>query len=741
MKQVLQSARNGTVYVADVPAPQAHPNGVLVRTRASLISAGTERASVEFGQKSLLGKARSRPDLVRQVLDKVRRDGFLEAARVARARLDRPVPLGYACAGTVIAVGTEATELRVGDRVACAGAGYAGHAEVNYVPRNLVVPIPATADGAALDWDEACFATLGAVAMHAVRLSGAAVGESAVVIGLGLVGLLTGQVLAAAGCRVLGVDVLAERCALARQLGFAEAMSTQEARERIAGATRGLGGDVVLITAASDDSAPAQLAAEVARERAKVVAVGTTGLDLPRRLYYRKELSLMVARSYGPGRYDPAFEEDGRDYPVGYVRWTERENLRAFLQLVADRRVDVRRLVTEHVPIAEAERAYAALEQGSTLGIVLTYADDGVAADTVETGGRPPSAGVTVGPGGGAAAGRIGLRALARGAAPGAVGVSVIGAGSFAQDVLLPVLAKRPDVDLRGIVTASGLSARSAGDRFGFRYCASARSEVWRDEATRAVIVATRNDLHATLVEEALAAGKAVFVEKPLCVTEDELGRLVRAHRAAAGGEPLVTVGFNRRFAPSIVALRALFRGIAPLTLQYRVNAGRLGEASWLAAEEQGGRLVGEACHFIDLCAFVAGAPVVSVFAQASRGPDDDFVATLALADGSVATLGFHAGGDRSFSKERLEVFGGGRVGVIDDFRAAWTVVRGARRRLGGRWSGPDKGHRAELAAFLDAVRTGGPSPVPFAEAVATTLATFALRESLRRGVPMSIDG
>jgi predicted dehydrogenase/threonine dehydrogenase-like Zn-dependent dehydrogenase len=725
VKQVVQSLRSGEVLVQAAPPPQIRPSGVLVRTAASVISPGTERTMLDFAQRSLLGKARSRPDLVRQVLDKVRRDGVLEAARVTLGRLDRPLPAGYACAGIVVGVGPEARGFGVGDRVACAGSGYANHAAVNYVPRNLAVAIPRRADGEPVPFEEASFAALGAVALHGVRLGAPGIRDRAVVVGLGVVGLLALQILRAHGCPVLGVDPNPARRDLAGRVGADEVCPPELAVDRARGFTRGLGADMVVITAAADDSGPIELAASMARDRARVVAVGATGLDLPRRAFYQKELSLVVSRSYGPGRYDPQFEAHGREYPVGYVRWTERENMRAFLELVAEGRVAVGPLITHRVPVDEAPRAYELLADPEALALVLEYPDDP---------DREPAPAP--------AAGVMPLRPSSP-LPTGRVGVSVLGAGAFAVDTLLPLLRRLPDVELRGVVTAGGLSARAAGDRFGFGFCAGGAEAVWADQGTRAVVIATRNDQHAAMVEQAVLAGKAVFVEKPLCLAREELDRLVGVYERArrSGWSGPLTVGFNRRFAPTVRAIRAFLRDIAPpLTVHYRVNAGRLPAGSWVAdPDEGGGRILAELCHFVDLAAFLVGSPVVAVYAQGMASGEDDVMAILGHGNGSIATIGFHSGGDRSAPKERIEVFGGGAVAVIDDFRRAWIVQHGLRRRVGARFGGPRKGHREELQAFVAATRTGGEGAVPFADAVAATRATLAVRESLARGVRVDV--
>ena len=692
---------------------------------ASILSPGTERVALDFGRRNLLGKARSRPDLVRQVLDKARRDGLIDTARAALARLEEPAPTGYACAGTVIAVGEDTGDFVVGDRVACAGSGYATHAEVNYIPRNLAVPVPRRRDGSWLGFDEASFATLGAIALHAVRLGHPGAGDRSVVIGLGLVGILVAQVLRAHGCVVIGVEPSEPRRRLAVQLGVDIVTAPDEAIEQVRVATGGVGADLILVTASGENNEPVTMAGEIARDRATVVAVGATRLDLPRRIYYRKELSVIVSRSYGPGRYDPAFEEQGRGYPPGYVRWTERENLRAFLDLVARDQVRVDPLITHRVPLVEAERAYGLLDDSNTLGVVLRYSE------------APPSAFV------GGQVGRVDVTSRPAPAGD-VVGISVLGAGVFARSVLLPTLARVRGISLRGVVTGHGATARATAARHGFHFCATDPETVWEDRDTHAVIIATRHDSHASLVEAALAADKAVFVEKPLCVTPDELGRVVEAFQKArtAGRSPVVMVGFNRRFAPAVRRVREALASIAtPLAVQYRVNAGRLPSESWIVDPAVGGgRIVSEVCHFIDLTAFLVGSPVTWVFARSAGVGEDDVMGTLGFAGGSLATIGYFSAGDRTVSKERIEVFGGGAVAIIDDFRRASVVRNGRRRRLGWGWSRPDKGHRQELEAYVQAIRTGGPSPVPFEDAVRTTRATLALRESLSRGAALELE-
>lgn len=722
MKQLVQSVRHGSIEVLDVAQPQLRGPGVLVCTAASLISAGTERAAMDFAKGSLLDKARRRPDLVKQVIQKVRRDGLRQAFDVAMSRLDKPVAPGYACAGTVVEVSAEVTDVKVGDRVACAGAGYATHAEWNFVPKNLVVPIPARPSGELVGFDEAAFTTLGAIALHGVRLAMPSLGDRAVVIGLGAIGLLAVQILRAHGCRVAGVDLDASRCDLARGLGADLARSPTDAPAAISSWTRELGADLVLVAAASSGSEPAVLAADLARDRGRIVAVGATGLDLPRRTLYHKELSVSVSRSYGPGRYDPEYEEHGRDYPLAYVRWTERENMRAFLELVADGRVNTRSLISHRFDIADAAQAYEALEGTGVLGIVLEY---------------PHTSEAT------AAATRVDSGAARTARSSGTVGISVIGTGNFARSVLMPALAGLQGVRLRGAVAATGLSARSAVDKFGFAFSATNVSEVWNDAESHAVVIATRHDAHAALVIAALEAGKTVFVEKPLCLSPVELDAIVEAvGRVQAKGMPgCVMVGFNRRFAPASTFVKAHVEKVsAPVVLTYRVNAGHVPHGSWVAdAEQGGGRIVGEVCHFVDLATFLTGSTVTQVHAMRAVGTADDVVVTLRMKNGSVATIAYVSGGDPAGPKERIELFGGGSTAAIEDFSRSAISVGGTTRTFGGRFSRQDKGHRAELQAFVAAVNANAPSPVPFLSAVNSMRATFAILSSLESGTIVDI--
>lgn len=689
--------------------------GILVRTQASLISAGTERMMMKLARKSLLGKAKERPDLVRKVLAKLQRDGFWATFASVRQQLDREVPVGYSVCGEVIGVGAAAGEFQAGQRVACAGAGYANHAEVNYVPRLLAAGVPEGVSS-----ESAAYATVGAIALQGIRNADVRLGETVVVIGLGLLGQLAVQILRGAGCRVVGIDVSEARVALAREHGAELGLAPgEDARRQVLAFTRGRGADAVLITAATSSNSPIELAAELARDRARVVMVGVTGMNIPRKPYYEKELSLIVSRSYGPGRYDPQYEERGCDYPAGHVRWTEQRNLEAFLDLVAAGSVRPDVLTTHRFPIDDAEKAFDLIltNREPYLGVLLTYPQAASAAPVAE------AKRVSLGP--------------ARPAINGQVGVSFIGAGQFARAVLLPETAKLEGVRLQGVVSASGLSARSAGKRFGFGYCASDLKEVLDDPETAAVFVVTRHAQHAETVCRALAAGKSVFVEKPLAISLEQVAQVRQALEQNAGR---LMVGFNRRFSPLAKQLKEHVAGRGPLAVQYRCNAGQIPADHWLAATEEGGRIIGEGCHFFDFFQYLTDSEPISVYAVAPGEGTcaDETQATVRYRDGSVCQLVYTTQGPASFSKERIEVFAGGRACVLEDFRQLWLhgeTGRPKHRRL----LRADKGHAAELAAFVEALRTGRAMPISPESLLSTTLLSLAAVESCRRREPLGL--
>ena len=730
MKQVLQHARTGEISVAEVPAPQLLPGCVLVRVAASVVSAGTERASAEFASKNLMQKALARPDLVREVIGKIQRDGILSAVQAVRSRLNQPQTPGYSSAGTILATGEGVTDLQPGDRVACAGAGFAVHAEIACVPRLLVAKIPGDA-ATETPFEEVAFATLGAVALHGIRTAEVKLGDLVAVIGLGLLGQLTVQLLKAAGCRVLGLDINPARAELARHLGAdAVAVSAADFRDLCLERSQGAGVDSVLIAAETPSSDPVNLAGAIARERAIVVAVGTVGIEIERKAYYEKELDFRISRSYGPGRYDSAYEQKGRDYPIGYVRWTETRNMQAFLQFLAEKKVRVGPLITHRFPIENAQGAYDLITGKSGnpfLGVVIHYSGAGNESPTLEL----VAATATL---------------TSKAARTNEISVGLLGAGVFAAGTLIPAIKSSGEATLTGVCSATGAHAQHAARSFGFGYCTTDTARIVCDPAINTVVIATRHHLHANQVLEALGEGKNVFCEKPLCLTEDELRSIVRAyHEIPAGQRPALMVGFNRRFAPMLARTKTFLAPISePLALTCRINAGFLAPDHWVNDPEQGGgRIRGEVCHFVDALMFLAGSPIVEVdaraVANAGRYSGDNVLASIRFANGSAGTITYLASGDRSFSKERLEVFGGGAVVVLEDFRRLELARNGSKQTTHSRWR-QDKGHRAEWAAFAASIRQGRDSAISFEEIVCSTLATLRVHESVSTGKRLPVD-
>lgn len=705
MKQVAQNYSTGDLRLVDAPAPTCRRGGVLVRTEYSLVSVGTELMKVDESKLSLVGKARARPEKVQQVLQSVAQQGAVSTYRKVTNRLDSLTPLGYSLCGTIIEVGAGVTDLAVGQRVACAGNRYALHAEFNWVPRNLCAPVP---DG--VSSQHAAFTTVGSIAMHGFRQSGASLGEVACVIGLGLVGQLLVQILSAAGVRVVGIDLAEDRCALAKEMGAVasgppDGESLTLLENEIAALTGGAGADHVLITAGGDSNEPIDVATRVARDRASVVDIGKTRLELPWNAWYEKELELRLSRSYGPGRYDHRYEEEGVDYPLSYVRWTEGRNLACFLDLIARREIDLQPLVSAVVPFEEAAALYEDLRtrQREGIGFLFRYRDDAPPERRIEVTGRSAPAARHAG-------------AMVR--------VGVIGAGNYATTMILPHLAAREDVQIVEIATTTGLSAANALRRFEGARMSTDHRGLLEDPDIDAVFVLTRHDSHAAIVREALLAGKAVFVEKPLAVDAAQLDHVVTAVRDS--GNDRLMVGYNRRFAPLLTALRSAWGTVnAPQQFLYTVNAGRLTSDSWYRHASQGARIVGEGCHFVDTASWWLGADPLNVRASSTGGDPDDAVITLRYPDGSVATILYATDGDGGYPKEHLQVFGGGRVAAMHNFRRT-EIWQGGRRQSRRTFRGIDKGQQMEVGAFVDAVASGRPMPIPLGSLVATSRATLA---------------
>lgn len=715
MQQLTQKLKNGDMRVIEVPAPALMPGAVLVRNRYSLISSGTEGSTVKTARAGYLAKAMERPQQALQVLDTLRAQGITQTYRAVMKKLDAWSSLGYSSAGEVIDVAPDVTGFAVGDLVACAGLS-ASHAEIVCVPVNLCVKLHPEAD-----LKQAAYNTLGVVAMQGVRQADVRVGESCAVIGLGLLGQLTALILRASGVRVVGIDIDTAMVEIAGRhcLDLALHRNGPGIEGKIRWFTGELGCDAVVITAATHSLDPVNFAGAIARKCGTIVIVGAvpTGFDREPH-FYRKELQLRMSCSYGPGRYDPLYEEKGIDYPPAYVRWTENRNMEAFQRLLEEKRIDVGYLTTHMFPMDESPAAYELLVNKSEplIGILIEY-DSGKGAGTV-----PRS---------------IPLQQPNEGGKPATVGIGFIGAGSYAQSSLLPNIPREAGVEFRGVVTATGTGARSVGERFRFEFCSCDASDILGNERINTAFIATRHDSHGEYVLRALKAGKHVFVEKPLCASEEELSAIATAYdeaRTPDGSRPLLMVGFNRRFSPLATRFRETV-GTGPMAMVYRVNAGHVPPESWVHDPQAGGRIVGEACHFIDFMTWANGSLPVSVHAAAmpaGQGVADTVTMSLAFGNGSVGTLAYFANGDKSLPKERIEVFAGGVSAVIDDFRS--IAIHAGGKRTGKSLSAQDKGQKEQMKRFIGAVRAGGPDPIPFTEIYSTTLTTFRALESLRTG-------
>ncbi|EPH44205.1 hypothetical protein STRAU_2645 [Streptomyces aurantiacus JA 4570] len=716
----MQNYKSGELAVLDVPVPGCKPGGVLVRSAYSLISTGTELMKVSEAGMSMVGKARSRPDQVAKVMQSVATNGVPATYRKVMGKLDSYTPLGYSLCGVVERVGTGIDDVKVGDLVACAGNEHALHAELNWVPKNLYAPVP---DGLAPR--HAAFGTVGSIAMQGVRRGEPQLGDVALVIGLGLIGQLVVQLLGASGVRVVGVDPDPVRCELAARLGAAACGDPASAavETAVAELTDGHGVDQVYLAAGGGSNQPVELAARLCRDRGRVVDIGKCRLDLPWNAYYEKELDVRFSRSYGPGRYDPEYELEGRDYPIGYVRWTERRNLACFLDLVARGRVDVEPLVSHVADFDDAVETYRRLKDGELKAVAVLFRYPEYEADAEAPAVAVPavrrSGGTPVGP------------------AKSQVRLAFIGAGNYATSMLLPHLTGRDGVDLSTVVTTTALSGVNAQRKFGFAEATTDLDAVLGDSSIDAVFVVTRHSSHAELTRQALLAGKAVFVEKPLALTEDELAGVLAA--VEESGNDRIQVGFNRRFAPLLREARKRFGARSgPASLRYLVNAGRLDHGSWyLRQGTEGTRFAGEGGHFIDTASWLLGADPVSVYATATAG-GDDLQIVLRYPDGSTATLSYVTTGSPGFPKETLDLIADGKVLRLDDFVRA-SVYAGKRWVSSRLPKARDKGQEAELAAFVKAVRTGGPMPVPLESLVATTTATLAVRAALAGGAPVTL--
>ena len=733
MKQVAQNYHSGELAVIDAPPPTCARGGVLVRSLYSLISTGTELMKVGESKMSLVGMARARPDQVKKVFDAVQQQGVLTTYKKAMNRLDSYSPLGYSLAGVVEEVGEGAEEFSVGQLVACAGNEFALHAEINWVPTNLCVAVP---DGVSPQL--AAFGTVGSIALQGVRQGNVQIGDTACVIGLGLVGQLVVQLLVASGVLVVGLDLDQDRCRLAEKSGALLCSAPDDdgvaaVELALSKASDGLGADRVFLVAGGPSNQPVELAARLARDRATVVDIGKCKLDLPWNDYYEKELDFRFSRSYGPGRYDPRYELDGVDYPVGYVRWTERRNLHCFINAIARKEIDPEPLIAGSFPLEDAPNVYEQLGTGVLRGVGFLFEYDTPTESDLALGRTPADAQTAPSRSARPASSRD-TPARPGGHQGGTVRIGFVGAGNYATSMLLPHLANQPGIDLTRVSTRRSLSAVNAQRKFGFQAADTDTNALLEDPSIDAVFIVTRHSAHADLTCRALEAGKAVFVEKPLALTPEELDRILVT--VDATGNDRVMVGFNRRFAPLLVAMRERFkRSSEPTIARYLVNAGRLAADSWYGDSQlEGSRFVGEGGHFVDTMSWWIGSDPVEVMAMAGGGPDEAQV-SLRYGDGSLATITYLTNAHRRFPKETFEASSGGRTARLDNFRRA-TVWSGSRTRVRRQLGSPDKGQGAEIKAFIDSVRTGGPMPISLDSLTATTRATFAAATGVATRAP-----
>lgn len=712
MKQILQSLKNGKTEVAEVPCPAVKRGHLLVRSSRTLVSVGTERMLVDFGKAGWIEKARQQPDKVRMVLDKIKTDGLMPTIESVLNKLDQPLPLGYCNVGRVLEAGSGLVGYAPGDRIVSNGK----HAEAVCVPVNLTARVPDNVSD-----DEAAFTVLGAIALQGIRLVQPTLGETVVVTGLGLIGLVTVQLLRSHGCRVLGLDFDPEKLALARKFG-AETVNLAAGEDPVKAAqaySRGRGVDGVIITAATKSNEPMHQAALMCRKRGRIVLVGVTGLELSRADFFEKEITFQVSCSYGPGRYDPSYEEKGNDYPVGFVRWTEQRNFEAILDMMSDGRLDVKPLISHRFAIEEAEKAYELVGgAGPSLGILLEYPANSAKSDATV---RQST---------------VAIPASTKGSAPSVPGASIglVGSGNYATAVLIPAF-KAAGARLRTVASSAGVSGLHAGRKYGFEQTTTDSDSIFADASVNALVVATRHDNHASMVVKALRAGKNIFVEKPIALTESELEEIETAHAdaAAKGKAPLVMVGFNRRFAPQVVKMKSLLAGArGPKAFVMTVNAGAIPAEHWTQDREVGGgRIVGEGCHFIDLLRFLAGERITAVRTNTMDSPSADSVSIeLRFADGSIGTVHYLANGSKSFPKERVEVFAQGRVLQLDNYRRLTGFGWPGFKKM-NLWS-QDKGQKACAAAFVQAVASGGASPIPFEELIEVGRATILAADLAR---------
>lgn len=713
MKQVIQNYKTGELKVQEVPMPVIKKSNIIVKTRASLISAGTERTKIETAQMNLIEKAISRLDLVKILVNNIKQEGIVFTFKKAFNKLNSPISMGYSCSGEVIEAGDEATGFKTGDKVACVGENFATHSEVNDVPSDFAVKIPG-----GIDFQEASFVGLGAIALNSVEISQAEANEKVVVIGLGLLGQIVTQILKAKGCKVCGIEIDKDKLELARELGIDVGGNpiTDDIYAQISDFTSGKGTDCVIITAASKNNMPIEMAGKISGNKGRVILVGAMPITIPRNDFYEKELIFMISRGFGAGLYHSI--EKGRKFTFNYKQITFQQNMINFLNMVKDGKVNIKRLITHRFSIDDAVKAYDLIKTGKEkyLGIIFDYTKEPVKEKIV---------------------------AVEKKAANKPVSIGFIGAGSFAQGYILPILRKSKDANLVGVSTASGMESKSVADKFGFSYATTNSDKVISDESIDSIFVVTRHNLHGKFVLDALKRHKNVHVEKPLCVNEKELKEIIDVY-SNLNNKPIINVGFNRRFSPFIIKTKQFFRNrTSPLVMNYRVNAGFLPASHWVHSDEGGGRIIGEICHFVDLFQFLAGSKPAEVTAMALDHSDKSIAGgnvliNIRFINGSIGTINYNSLGDSSFSRERLEAFADGSVAVVDNYNIGTFTRNGIQKKLIK--IGRDMGHNNEVTNLVQAFKLKNSGLIPFDELVATTLATFKIKEALEKKCTVKID-
>ncbi len=717
MRAILQNFKNGEMTIEDVPPPSLKPEGVIVKNICSLVSSGTEKAAIEFAKMNPLQKSIARPDLFNKVMNKVKQDGLISTGKIVKNLISAPIPLGYSSAGIVIEVGSNVGDILPDQRVACAGLGYANHAEIIYVPRNLLTPIPQE-----VDFMQASFVTVGSIAMQGVRQANLSIGETVVVMGMGLVGQIISQICLASGCKVIVADIDKSKVELGLKLGADNGITIigKNLKSEIMNFTSGNFADAVIIAASTKSSDPLKYSPAILRDRGRVVTVGDVGHNINRRPFYEKEIEIKQSRSYGPGRYDPNYEEKGNDYPIGYIRWTENRNMQSFLDLIKSKKINLKDLVTHEYNIEKGLDAFQKLtsnKENKLLGIVINYKnDENTYNSSVVVKNKKSNTYVNSD-----------------------LILGVIGAGQFAQGILLPILNKN-NINIKSISTNSGFTSLNVAKKYNTINCTSNYREILNDKEINTVLIATRHNTHSEILINSMKKNKNCFMEKPLALNEKELNDIIKVHNKY---NSIVMVGFNRRFSPLSIRLKDEFNK-TKLMLNYRINAGYINPDEWQQDKELGGgRIVGEVCHFIDLLSFICNSKVISVKANAinsnSLNTDpDNILISLTFANGSLGSIIYTSFGDPGFSKERIEVFGNGKVGIIENWKT--LKIQGNGKKITHRsFFRSLKGFDEEIIAFIDGCKNGY-EPIPFDSIINTTKSTFAIQKALRIGKSVNLE-